>query len=303
MSIWPLNAGLLGSEWQWPDAHHVYLVLDGVRVGQLARRLYEWSADDPLEADLIYAGTPLAEVNDVSPWLVTLPTIHNPVLQAFLAQGLEEEWGYLIESHASLEDVGNHLRQMLQVRHASGVAMWLRLADPAVMAALLTNHSDPAMVPWGPIEGLLYPDSVTSEWVKSTPQRAAEPTATIPSKGYLLNEAQVRRLKACDKRRDLRTLLHFVEEHCSEWQLPVAQQERYDVLAVLTHSARGYGFTTPRQWGLLCALFSRERCSRWTALSEQAPELYACLTETAEASPAERLKRAFAITSTYPKTT
>jgi hypothetical protein len=159
------------------------------------------------------------------------------------------------------------------------------------------------MVPWGPIEGLVRPDAIANEWVKSTPQSAAESSIAIPSNGYLLNETQVSRLQACDIRRDLRTLLHFVEQHCPEWRLPVEQRERYDLLAALTQSARGYGFTNPRQWGLLCTLFSRERCTSWSALSEQVPELHACLTKTAEAPPSERLKRAFVITSTDPETT
>ncbi|MCO7247973.1 DUF4123 domain-containing protein [Halomonas sp. Mc5H-6] len=301
MNSWPLSAGLQGGTWYWPVDRRVYLLMDGVRIEQLARRLYEWSSDHQLDADLLYAGTPLADVSDVSPWLIALPDTHHPVLQAFLAQGVHAEWGYLIESHASLEDVGNHLRHMLQVRHPSGVAMWLRLADPAVIAALLPDQSAPAMVPWGPIEGLVRPDAIAKEWVKSTPQSAAESPIAIPSNGYLLNETQVSRLQACDKRRDLRTLLHFVEQHCPEWRLPVEQRERYDLLAALTQSARGYGFTNPRQWGLLCTLFSRERCTSWSALSEQVPELHACLTTT-EASPSERLKTAFTISS-YSETT
>ncbi|BBI53376.1 hypothetical protein HORIV_57970 [Vreelandella olivaria] len=91
-------------------------------------------------------------------------------LTAFLAQGLDDEWGYLIESRAPLEEVGNHLRHMLQVRHPSGGAMWLRLADPAVIAALLLDQSTPAMAPWGPIESLVCPDAVANEWGKAPPE-------------------------------------------------------------------------------------------------------------------------------------
>lgn len=304
MSSWPLSVGLSSGAWRWPLVQRVFLLLDGVRVEQLARRLYEWSSEHQLDADLLYAGTPLADVSDVSPWLVALPDTHYPVLQAFLAQGLEEEWGYLIESQASLEELGYHLRQILQVRHPSGMAMWLRLADPAVIAALLPDQSNPAMVPWGPIECLVRPDAVSEAWVKSSPANsAAEAVVAIPSNGYLLNETQLSRLQACDKRRDLRTLLHFVEKHCPEFPLPVKQLERTDLLLALTETARGYGFTNPRQWGLLCTLFSRWHCNTWEALSEQAPALYTCLTNTAEASPSERLKTAFAITSTHSETT
>lgn len=302
MSSWPLSVGLQGGAWQWPVDRRVYLILDGVRIEQLARRIYEWSAEHSLDADLLYAGTPLAEVSDVSPWLIALSDTHHSVLQAFLAQGVDDEWGYLIESQASLEDIGSYLRQLIQVRHPVGVAMWLRFSDPAVMAALLPDQSDPTIAPWGPIECLVRPDAVAEAWLKSSPLSTAGPPVVLPPKGYLLNEAQVSRLQECDKRRDVRTLLSFVTQHCSEWALPVEQSKRYALMVELTETARQYGFTSPRQWGLLCTLFSRWRCTTWEALSEQSPGLYSCLTKKAEASPSERLKAALSISS-YSETT
>lgn len=304
MSSWSLSDGLQGGTWQWPVDRQVYLLLDGVRVDQLARRLYEWSSESGLEADLLYAGTPLADVSDVSPWLIALPSEQHPVLQAFLAQGLHEEWGYLLESKASLEELGNYLRKLLQVRHPSGITMWLRLADPAVIAALLPDQSNPAITPWGPIDALIRPDSVTVLWDQSAPaSHTADTLLEIPQGGLRLNETQLGRLQGCDKRRDLRHLMRFVDAYCSTWALPNVPVERYDHLAVLTDTARQYGFTTPRQWGLLCTLFTREQSTTWTLLEEKAPQIYARLTRILDAPPAERLKTAQALSSTHSKTT
>ncbi|MCP1328634.1 DUF4123 domain-containing protein, partial [Halomonas sp. 707D4] len=122
MAEWAFEVGLEGGTWQWPADRDVYLLIDGARVKQLARRLYEWSFESGLEADLLYAGTPLSEVSEISPWLIALPGACHPVLQAFLVQGLHDEWGYLLESQASLEDLGGYLRKLLQVRHPSGIA-------------------------------------------------------------------------------------------------------------------------------------------------------------------------------------
>ncbi|MDN7131565.1 DUF4123 domain-containing protein [Halomonas sp. MC140] len=304
MSSWSLNAGLQGGTWQWPVDRQVYLLLDGVRVDQLARRLYEWASEFGLEADLLYAGTPLAEVSGVSPWLITLPSEQHPVLQFFLAQGLHEEWGYLLESKASLEELGNYLRKLLQVRHPSGVTMWLRLADPAVIAALLPDQSNPAITPWGPIDALLRPDSVTMSWHQSVPaSHTADAPLGIPQGGLQLNETQLACLQACDKRRDLRNLMRFVDAYCSNWALPKASVERYDHLAALTDTARQYGFTTPRQWGLLCTLLAKVQSTTWELLSENVPQLHAHLTRTLDVPPAERLKTAQALSSTHAKTT
>lgn len=303
MSRWPLSAGIQGGAWHWPEGPQVYLLLDGVRVEQLAKRLYEWSAEYPLEADLLYAGTPLAEVSDVSPWLVALPEIDHPVLQAFLTQGLDDEWGYLIESQASLVSLGHHLRKLLHVRHPAGVPMWLRLADPAVIAALLPDQSDPAMVPWGPMECLIRPDAIEGHWVISGPARRTDEDIALPPEGYLMNDVQLGRLHACDQRRDIRRLLTFVDTYCAALPLPVERADRYVWLEALTTTAREHGFTTLRQWGLLCTLLRQTNSDGWETLRQQAPAVYTCLIDTKEASPPKRLKAAFAILSNHSETT
>ncbi|WP_355662486.1 DUF4123 domain-containing protein [Halomonas salifodinae] len=297
MSIrhWPLAHGLLGGEWQWPSEQRVYLLLDGVRVEQLARRLYEWS-EGRLEADLLYAGTPWSDVNEVSPWLVQLAGAEDPVLRHFLEEGLDPEWGYLIVSEADLPELGDHLRGLIQVVHPSGVPMLLRLADPAVITALLEADSSPARVPWGPIHALLAPDAVAETWQCGSPAQTDAAPLSL-DRAYRLSEPQLERLQACDRRRDTRQLMAFVDRHCRDWLPDTGTPQRHARLTAIIQEARGMGFGAPREWALFCTLMARLGITTWRAHATET-SAYRWLTAT-HLGALERLEAALEAATTH----
>ncbi|MDR5868712.1 DUF4123 domain-containing protein [Halomonas koreensis] len=255
-----------GSTWEleldWPEAGEVFLLLDGVRVKELARCLYEWSEGD-LDADLLYAGTPWAEVAEVSPWLVRLQGPGDPVLERFLRQGAEAEWGYLILGSCDLLDVADHLRDLIQVRHPAGLPMLLRLADPAVISSLFTDGSSPEQVPWGPIERLIMPDAVQEAWHRHAPLEKEATGRPRSAVDYRLSESQLARLEECDRRRDIRQLMTFVDRHCDGWLMAADRPQRHAQLAVIVQEACELGLTTPREWALLCTLMQRLGITSW----------------------------------------
>lgn len=274
---WPFSQGLTGGTWCWPEEQQVFLLLDGVRVKELPRRLYEWS-EGRLEADLLYAGTPWAVVSGVSPWLVQVSGLDDPIMQRFIEDGLEQEWGYLIISEASLMDVADHLRRLTQVMHPSGVPMLLRLADPAVMAALLAAKNSPAHVPWGPVDQLIIPDAVTEEWQCCSPAQGSATSISLGTEAYRLSDAQLVRLQACDLRRDTWQLMTFIDRHCIDWLSDMARTQRYECLERIICEARILGFTTPREWALLCTLMARLGISTWD--EQKNSEAYHALIDT-----------------------
>lgn len=259
---WSFSQELTGGTWCWPEKQQVFLLLDGVRVKELPRRLYEWS-EGRLEADLLYAGTPWSSVSDISPWLVRLSGSDDPILQHYLTEGLEPEWGYLIISEASLLEVADHLRRLIQVVHPNGVPVLLRLADPAAIAALLTPESSPAQAPWGPIGKLIAPDAVTKEWKYWSPAQDQAAPLLPGTEGYRLTDAQLKRLQDCDLRRDTCQLMTFVDRHCPGWLPDTARPQRYDHLATVIQEARGLGFSAPRELALLCTLMARLGITSW----------------------------------------
>lgn len=259
---WPADGSSWDPGFDWPEAGKVFLLIDGVRVKELARRLYEWSEGD-LEADLLYAGTPWAEVAEVSPWLVQLKGPGDPVLERFVRQGAEAEWGYLILSSSELLEVADHLRELIQVWHPAGLPMILRLADPAVIAALLADGSSPGQVPWGPIERLILPDAVQEAWQINVPREMAANSQPTSAADYRLSEPQLACLQQCDRRRDIRQLMTFVDRHCDGWLTATDRGQRHAQLAGIVQEARELGLTAPREWALFCTLMQRLGITSW----------------------------------------
>ena len=74
-----------------PWQTHAYLLLDGVSVNNLQARITEWYGTP--EIQVLYATTPLALCNEISPCLITLNGPHTPGLGHYLAHS-GEEWGY-----------------------------------------------------------------------------------------------------------------------------------------------------------------------------------------------------------------
>ncbi|GHC33289.1 DUF4123 domain-containing protein [Aidingimonas halophila] len=295
MRRWPWWQGLEGGDWRWPAEQRVLLLLDGVRVESLSRRLYEWSEGE-LAADMLYAGTPWAEVSELSPWLVGLEGPEDPILRAFLAEGLEAEWGYLILGRAERGEVTDHLRNLIQVEHPAGIPMLLRLADPAVMAALLVSDSTPGQVPWGPIDAILTPDAIAEEWHYHAPRETDESPCHLPH-AYRLSEPQHRRLQDCDRRRDVGQLMAFVDRHCGGWLTATDRGQRYAQLAGIVQEACELGFTAPREWALFCTLMQRLGITSWQQ-SEGREAWTKLLRDPGQGSGMARLEAALAVAPT-----
>ncbi|MDN3554506.1 DUF4123 domain-containing protein [Halomonas maura] len=278
----------------------MFLLLDGVRVKDLARRLYEWSEGD-LEADLLYAGTPWSDVAEVSPWLVQLKGPGDPIFKQFISQGAEAEWGFLITSSAGLLEVADHLRELIQVRHPLGVPMLLRLADPAVISALLSDASSPEQLPWGPIERLILPDAVKETWQESAPQASSDNGRAIDASDYRLSESQLADLEACDRRRDTRRLMSFVDEHCDGWLTATNHAQRHAQLAGIVQEARELGFSSPREWALFCTLMQCLGITSWRE-AENSEMWMNLLRDPDQGSGMARLEAALSAATTSSRT-
>lgn len=111
-----------------------YVLLDALTRPTLERWLYE-TLEAP-DYELLYLKTPLKECREASPCLVALQGA--PALwEAFLKQGAEQQWGWLLYSRAPRQQLLARLRWLLMVHHPLHGQQVLRLASPAVMHSLL----------------------------------------------------------------------------------------------------------------------------------------------------------------------
>ncbi|WP_394425053.1 DUF4123 domain-containing protein [Vreelandella stevensii] len=111
-----------------------YVLLDALTRPNLERWLYE-TLEAP-DYELLYLKTSLKECREASPCLVALQGA--PALwDAFVKNGGQQQWGWLIYSRVSRQALLDRLRWLLMVHHPVHGQQVLRLASPAVMHSLL----------------------------------------------------------------------------------------------------------------------------------------------------------------------
>lgn len=268
-----------------PWQPHAYLLLDGVSINNLRASVSEWFGTP--EIQVLYATTPLASCNEISPCLITLNGPNTPGLEHYLAHS-DEEWGYLIFSQASAFDVIRHLRGLLNAQYQpQGLNVWLRVADPAVMHAVLSHATDtrkPEM--FGPMERVVLPDVISNGW-----HQHARPEGTVralPDGPYGVCEVQQEKLDEVKFRAGIR----FLEEHLSaklpEYRADLTGSARWQCLRELAIRADGLGFSSDQD---LCFYANVYGLLGDDVLLEH-PDIAALITQPSGLSPSDRIKKA-----------
>jgi len=261
-----------------------YLLLDGISVDGLAQRLYEWSESPDL--DVLYLDTPWAQLHDVSPCLIPLNGQQDPALAAFV-QSSHDEWGYLLFSRASRDEVLNHLRWLIALRHPQGEAMLLRLADPAVMQALLEpTQRDADATLWGPIEQIVAADRMQNSWHQL--QRPGSAPVARHDRPYRLSDAQLERLGEVAFRGILIRLDQHLREYFPDYQQALSSPERWQHLRMLAEQAYAQGFNSEQDITLYANIFG--------LLGDDALQAHAdiaeLLTQKSSRTPSQRIEQA-----------
>ncbi|MBU1330746.1 MAG: DUF4123 domain-containing protein [Gammaproteobacteria bacterium] len=261
-----------------------YLLLDGISVETLPQQLYEWSESPDFDA--VYLETPWAELAEVSPCLVRLNGQQDPALAAFV-QNSQDEWGYLVFSPASRDEVLNHLRWLVSVRHPLGEAMLLRLADPAVIYALLEpTLRDADATLWGPVEQIVAADRMQNSWHQL--QRPGSATAARHDRPYQLSDAQLERLGEVAFRGILIRLDEHLREYFPDYHQALTPPDRWQHLRTLAEQAYAQGFHSEQDITLYANIFGLLGDS---ALQEHT-DIAELLTQKSSLTPSQRIEQA-----------
>lgn len=279
-SEFPLENGLpQGLPWNGT----VGLLLDGVSVEKLPQHLYQWTENPEFEP--LYLGTRWAELGDISPCLVQIKAQNNQVLTRFL-NASRQEWGHLVFSDQSWDQLVAHFRWLTSVMHPLGEEVLLRIADPAVTHALLAHAEtikDPTL--FGPCKQIVTADAALDCWyINTRPGNAPEPDH---SKRYRLSEAQLSQLDEVNFRNVVMRLDAHMQEYFPGYQAQSTPQQRWEHLHALASTSYDRGFNTELDITLYANIhgFLGER-----ALEEH-PDLDAILKTPSEQTPAQRLER------------
>jgi len=261
------------------------LILDGVSLSGLPKKLYEWSDQPAFEQ--LYLETKQAPLADISPCLVAVKGPEDPVLHEFLSL-TSEDCGYLLFSEASWEQQVDHMRWLTQVRAPSGEIVLLRRADPAVLSTLLlTTAKDQSSEITGPFERLVLPDAMKNDWLVFQPTKRL----TQPSRKdlYQLSDLQLTALgdvsfQQVVVRLDRHLQMKF-PAYGSEWP----SGSRRTALTQLADEAYSRGFCSEGDIQLYSGIFG--------LLGENALEAHRDINHLLDArsseTPSQRLRRAF----------
>ncbi|KPP97394.1 DUF4123 domain-containing protein [Marinobacter sp. HL-58] len=140
-----------------------FLLIDGAKVNNLSQVIYR-ELDTP-HCDALYRETELADLLEISPWLV------EAGMDNALAHKCFEEWKHqgaaiVLQADCHFENVMDHLRGLLMARLATGDEVVFRFYDPEIARHLfkLDPSGDDVRRLMGPCSLLAIQDRRTGEW-------------------------------------------------------------------------------------------------------------------------------------------
>lgn len=268
-----------------PWQGHVYLLLDGVSVKNLQAQAYEWFGRPELQ--LLYANTPLAPCSELSPCLITLNGPNTPGLSHYFAHAAEE-WGYLIFSEASSFDVMAHLRFLLNAQYQpQGQKVWLRVADPAVMQAVL-SYAASSQKPevFGPLDHVVLPDVINNTWQHHT--RLGDVQRLLPQQPYVLCEVQQDMLDEVSFRSTLKVLENHVRKQFPGYGAQWSPDTRWQWVRERANKAYTNGFISNQD---IC-LYTNVFLLLGDDVLQQHSDIATLINQPSTLTPSQRIEKA-----------
>lgn len=257
-----------------------YLLLDGVSLPNLVKRLGPWG--NPLHS--LYRRTRWQELSDISPCLIEIKGLNDPLL-AYFRDHAAEEWGYLLFSDIAAYKLLEHWRHLLSVEHPSGVEVMPRIADPAVMHPIFALAEQAASARWfGPVQHVCLPDAVALAWRQH--QRPA--SASAEPKIYRLTDAELAALGDVEFRQFVSGLNQHLQTHFPAFMATLAEPERRPYARQVAEQAYAQGFTSAQEITLYANIFGY---LAGKPLADH-PDIVQRLTQPPTDAPLNRVKRA-----------
>jgi hypothetical protein len=268
-----------------------YLLVDGVSVPDLAHVLRQWNNS----TYCLYQHTHWHQLSDISPYLVALEGVEDPLLSYF-QENAAQEWGYLLFSHARPVEVCSHLRHLLAVEHPSGCEVMPRIADPAVVHHLLSASGPAQYARWlGPVELVCLPDALELTW-----QRHAQdcPDFCAAAQGvdiYRLTEQQLTALGEAEFRRAVFALNEHMQLTFPDYRATHTDHERLRHAREIAQKAYESGFTSEQEITFYANVLGYLGDESLT----DHPDIAGLLTVTSSQTPLSRVKRAAELAEHY----
>ena len=146
-----------------PGKGKTFLLVDGAKVNDLPQVIYR-EIETPF-CDALYRGTELADLLEISPWLIETGMDSPLAIKCF------EEWkrqgaAIVLQADCHFDEVMDHLRGLLMARLVTGDEVVFRFYDPEIARHLLKRDSSGEDVRrlMGPCGLFAIQDRRTGEW-------------------------------------------------------------------------------------------------------------------------------------------
>lgn len=229
------------------DKGKTFILIDGAKVNDLSQVIYR-EIERPL-CDALYRGTELADLLEISPWLVEAGMDSSLALKCF------EDWkqqgaAIVLQADCHFEEVMGHLRGLLMARLVTGDEVVFRFYDPEIARHLLKRDSsgEDGRLLMGPCSLFAIQDRRTGEWEYF---HNDQPNSEQQTEAFNIREEH----QVAMERAAQQTALRKLELHTSNYfplllQQPGANERDWDVVSALVDAAKTRGLSSTRDFAL-----------------------------------------------------
>lgn len=230
-----------------PGKDRTFILIDGAKVNNLSQVIYR-ELEVP-QCDALYRGTELADLSEISPWLVEAGMDSTLALTCF------EEWQHLgaaivLQADCRFEEIMDHLRGLLVARVVTGDEVIFRFYDPEIARHLLQLDSSGEGVRrlMGPCSLIAIQDRRTGEWDYF---HNGQPNSERQAERFHIREEHQVAMESAAEQTALRKLeLHVANYFPRLLQKTDADGQDWGVVSALVEAARARGLQSGRDIAL-----------------------------------------------------
>ncbi|UYZ85367.1 DUF4123 domain-containing protein [Entomomonas sp. E2T0] len=222
--------------------HQITLLLDGINVPNILRLIHANNAIK--QFSVLYIQTRFQELKEVSPCLIKLDSSTSYPIEKFL-ENINNEWGYFLASQSTWEEQVQYLKSLLVVEDAlTEQQMLLKIADPQVMAALLsTSIEEQDTTLFGPFTNMLAANVIDKQInYLQRPNQQLIPLS-IP---YKLTEKQAKALDQVDIKRANQQIYAHMQTYFPEFLTGYGSDYKKEIDLIISQ-AEQFGYTSVKE--------------------------------------------------------
>ncbi|MEX2474617.1 DUF4123 domain-containing protein [Marinobacter sp.] len=230
-----------------PGTGKAFILIDGAKVNDLPQVIYR-ETETP-HCDAIYRGTELADLLEISPWLVEAG-MDSPLALKCFEESKHQGVAIALQADCHFEELMSHLRGLLMARLVTGDEVVFRFYDPEIARHLLKLDSsgDDVRRLMGPCSLFAVQDRRTGEWGYF---HNTQPDSEWHAEMFTIREEHQVAMERAVEQTALRKLeLHVANYFPDLLQQPGADERDWGVVSALVDAAKARGLYSTRDIAL-----------------------------------------------------